>query len=164
MISSLYKCNTVGKMHWIFLCLISTVTIPEGRCQSSSSNLISNLPTEGYLSSYLAQQTGCGYYEHPWILRAGIGQRINLTLIDFTISQPAMQETDGNLCLVYATIRESNGAITHPVCGGRRQKVVPVFMSVSNTVEIKVVAKLKQTTNNGAQFLLKYKGIIFTSN
>ena len=57
----------------------STVTVPEGRCQSSPSNLISNLPTEGYLSSYFAQQTGCGNSDHPWVLQAGVGQRINVT-------------------------------------------------------------------------------------
>ena len=94
-------------------------------------------------------------------MQAGVGQRINITLIDFTTDQLLKRETEGNVCLVYATIREGNGAVTHTVCGGRKQKVVPVFMSISNSVEIRIVTKLKQINNNEAQFLLKYKGITF---
>ena len=92
-------------------------------------------------------------------MQAGIGQKINITLIDFTNDKAAPQETDTNVCKVYATIKEGNGAVTHTVCGGRGQKVVPVFMSVSNVVEIRIISKLKHINNYEGQFLLKYKGI-----
>ena len=140
---------------------ISTVKTADSPCHSSS-NTISNLATEGYLSSHIAQQTGCGNSDHPWLLQAGIGQKINITLFDFTNDQAAIQETDTNVCKVYATMRESNSDVIHTVCGGRRQKVVPVFMSAYNIVEIRIISKLKQTNLYEGQFLLKYKGIVFS--
>ena len=118
-----------------------------------------SLGTEGFISSYVTQHSRCGDADHPWLLKAAVGQRINITLIDFTIDQVAAHEVDANLCMVYATIREGiNGGIVHTVCGGRKQKFVPVFMSASNIVEIRIISKPKQTNSNG-QFLLKYEGL-----
>ena len=125
-----------------------------------------SLGTEGFISSYVTQHTGCGNTDHPWLLKAAVGQRINITLIDFTSDQATTHEADANLCMVYATIREGvNGAITYTVCGGRKQKVVSVFLSTSNIVEIRIISKSKQTNSNG-QFLLKFKGLfkIFPCN
>ena len=113
---------------------------------------------EGYISSYVTQQIGCGNTDQPWLLQAAAGQMINLTLIDFTMNQYPSQEIETNQCLVYATIKEGNGAVTHTVCGGRGQKVVPVFLSISNTVEIRIISKSKQVNNYQGQFLLMYRG------
>ena len=118
------------------------------------------MSTEGYLSSYITRQTGCGNADHPWMLKAEIGQRINITLIDFTSNQNTLSGVNSNVCMVYATIRESDSAITHTVCGGKGHKVIPVFMSASNKVEVKIVSKPKQTDSNDGHFLLKFKGIV----
>ena len=112
---------------------------------------------EGYLSSFITQQTGCGNVENPWLLRVGHGQRINITLIDFTSANSEYQSDHDHLCNVYATIKDGNGAVIHTVCGGRRKKVTPVFMSVANNVEIKITSKSTRGKNEG-HFLLKYTG------
>ena len=110
------------------------------------------------MSSFVTQQTGCGNADNPWLLRVGHGQRINITLIDFTSANSEYQSENDHLCNVYATIKDGNGAVAHTVCGGRGKKVTPVFMSVTNNVEIKITSKSNQAKNDG-QFLLKYTGI-----
>ena len=124
------------------------------------NNAVLGQDNEGYISSYVTQNIGCGNTDYPWLLKAAIGQRINVTLIDFTRGQVATPAAEGNLCIVYATIKEGiNSAITHTVCGRAGQKTVPVFMSVSNIVEIRIISKSKQVNNQDVQFLLKYKGM-----
>ena len=91
-------------------------------------------------------------------MRVGHGQRINITLIDFTSANSEYQSSNDHLCNVYATIKEGNGAVTHTVCGGRERKVTPVFMSVTNNVEIKIISKSTRGKNEG-HFLLKYTGM-----
>ena len=134
-----------------------TVAPGEDLCLSSE-NVISNMGAEGYISSYVTHQANCGNADQSWLLKAAIGQKINITLYDFTRNRHPLEEADSNLCTVYATIREGNGIVTHTVCGGRGQQVVPVFMSVSNVVEIRIISKPNQINNHESQFLLKYKG------
>ena len=134
------------------------VAIPNGHCRSASPVSIANTDTEGYISSYITQQTGCGNSENPWMLRVGQGQIINLTLIDFTNMRTVPQAGNEHLCAVYANVREGDGVITHTVCGGRGKKISSVFVSVTNVVEIKITSKSNQIKND-AQYLLKYTGL-----
>ena len=140
--------------------ILTTVTSPVSRCSSSNTVPIalSTEQNEGYLSSFVTQQTGCGNLENPWLLRVSHGQRINITLIDFTSANSEYQSKNDHLCNVYATIKDGNGAVTHTVCGGTGRKVTPVFMSVTNNVEIKITSKSNQMKNEG-HFLLKYTGV-----
>ena len=41
----------------------------------------------GYLASSITYQTTCGGSERPWFLEAQPGQKINLTLYDFSVEQ-----------------------------------------------------------------------------
>ena len=43
-------------------------------------------PWCGYLSSLVTGRTGVGAADCPWLLRAGSGQRISLSLLDFTVA------------------------------------------------------------------------------
>ena len=133
---------------------------PASRCLSPNGVpvALTNVKAEGYLSSFVTQQTGCGNTESPWLLKVGQGQTINITLIDFTSTNSEYPLENDHLCNVYATIKDGNGAVTHTVCGGRGRKVTPVFMSVTNNVEIKIASKLAPAKNDG-QYLLKYTGM-----
>ena len=143
-----------------FLVILTTVISPASRCLSSNTVpvTLSTDKAEGYLSSFITQQTGCGNAENPWLLRVGHGQRINITLIDFTSANSEYQSIYHQLCNIYATIKDGNGAVTHTVCGGRGRKVTPVFISVTNNVEVKITSKSNQMKNDG-HFLLKYTGM-----
>jgi len=53
-------------------------------CSGSTSRLVSTINGTGYLSSQVTGRTGVGAADCPWLLRAGSGQRISLSLLDFT--------------------------------------------------------------------------------
>ena len=140
-------------------CIISfSVLFPStNKCQVPSAALIHQVNSEGYISSYVTQKTSCGDSDNPWLLSADVGQRINITLVDFAITTGNSNDKNDFQCDVYAIIRDgSSTAITNTVCGGQKKNIVPVFISTSNSVEIKLVGKSIQQGNNEGQFLLKF--------
>ena len=42
----------------------------------------------GYLSSLITAESGFGSESCPWVIRVDSGQRINITLLDFTLAAP----------------------------------------------------------------------------
>ena len=117
---------------------------------------ISNVGAEGYIASYVTQTTSCGDFNNPWVLTVDEGQRINITLIDFT-SINAKEHIDNNeICIVYATIRDVKSIVRNVVCGGGQTKTTPVFMSASNSVEIHLVYPVNKQQKTEHIFLLKY--------
>ena len=136
-----------------------TVKVPsKQQCTKSSALTISSDNAEGYIASSVTKSTGCGDASRPWMLTAGVGQRINITLIDFANSESSDRSDASYECVVYATIQDGDGGITHTVCGGGQKRVTPVFLSSSNAIEIRLVGKSIQKNNNEGQFLLKYTG------
>lgn len=119
---------------------------------------------EGYLSSYVAQQTGCGSVDSPWSLEVARGQTITLTLLDFSYYR---SQTAGgaeiNVCFVYATIREGSSQVAQTVCGHRGNRIERIFISSSNSVEIRLVVSslAKASTDANGHFLIKYTGKFF---
>lgn len=147
------------------------VVLPgETRCYGPSAGTLVTAQGEGYVSSYVTQQTSCGTTESPWLLRAKVGQKINVSLIDFTSLSLGMSSSGGSgtsgasdVCVVYATIRDGNGQLTQTVCGGIGKRLSHVFTSVSNSLEVRLVGKLQQSKAEG-YFLLKYAGLFTLNN
>jgi len=65
-------------------CVNVVVTSRRGDCSGPSSHLVSAVNGTGYLSSLVTDRTGVGTADCPWLLRASSGQRISLSLLDFT--------------------------------------------------------------------------------
>ena len=128
------------------------------KCQTPMPMSVDEVGTTGYISSFVTQKTSCGDTDNPWLITADVGQRINVTLIDFvsTLASDNGSPKENFECDVYATIREENGAVTNTVCGGQKRKTVPVFLSTSNSVEIKLVGRSIQQGNSEGHFLLQY--------
>jgi len=51
-------------------------------CHAHRPIIISD--TSGYLASLTAAETGCGTSDAPWLIQVRPGQRINVTLFDFS--------------------------------------------------------------------------------
>lgn len=54
------------------------------RKMCETSDYLKVATTSGYLSSEVTFESGCGTASCPWVIQAQPGQRINLTLLDFT--------------------------------------------------------------------------------
>ena len=109
----------------------------------------------GYIASVVTEEEGFGTNYCPWLIKVDRGQRVNLTLFDFSIlSYPQ----DSPICQVYATIKENTQTRDVTVCGGRERQR-HLMISDTNEVEIQIV-------NHGGQevrpyFMLKYEGEAF---
>ena len=127
-------------------------------CQQHRPIYVTN--TTGYLASITSAETGCGTADAPWSIFASPGQRINVTLLDFTIDQATRADFNSHprgpsrVCTVYATIRELDGRRSVTVCGGeQRQKTV--YVSLESSVEIRIINSQPEIVN----FLIRFDGM-----
>ena len=140
-----------------------------------------------YISSYVTSQTGCGSINSPWTIRVAQGQRVNLTLLDFSTLNFGLQKggssavpgtgsgigmssslggggiADGGggqvICMVYAIIKESSGGQTRTVCGGKSRET-NIYSSVTNSVEVRIISK-RTSGEDDFKFMLYYNGKCF---
>ena len=59
---------------------------------------------QGYLSGYVTSHTLCGAQHSPWVVQGQPGQKINLTLYDFSAAGKDAQNVEAVTCQKYATI------------------------------------------------------------
>jgi len=123
-----------------------------------------SLPSCGYSEPELLKSS-LGYLGSPssdfhsptqctWKIQVEVGQRVNITLYDFSISHG--HRDDPGTCLVYAILQERRGG-THNVCRGLHRER-NVYTSESNQVDIQVFADADSAPDAG-YFLLKYEAI-----
>ena len=105
----------------------------------------------GYLASLVTVETGCGSWDHPWVIEAKAGQKINITLMDFTELSAENTPVESVICEKYATIREPKSSRTVDICGGLNAPSQN-YMSITNELQIAVSAQ------ENYYFLLKYEG------
>lgn len=122
------------------------VTTAQARMCGSSS-YVKLMPYEGYISSHVAQETGCGKSKTPWVLNVKDGQKINITLIDFSVDRSLYSMT--TKCHRYASIKEKTINKTTIICGGV-YRVSHAYISKTNSIEISFLSQ------NSENFLLQY--------
>ena len=133
-----------------FLCYLSVVDIPYNRC-TQYHHINTSMPS-GWIASEQTWDNGCGGPEHPWIISVKPGQRINITLYDFSIEKNVyiMDSNDLQVCHEYAIVRETDSWDDY-VCGGVR-RVKHAYLSKGSTVEVHITNKERK------YFLLHYEG------
>ncbi len=112
--------------------------------------------SQGFLSSQVTDDTGCGSIRHPWVIEVSSGQRVKITLIDFSGSEHSPYAQESGSCNAYGYISEANSGINSSICGGLARER-ELYTSSSNLVQIQIT--LLEARGNGGQFLLKYDGM-----
>ncbi len=128
------------------------VSVEKHRC--STSNAAELTSQEGTIASVISTETACGTYKSPWKIKVSPGQKVNITLYDFSTVSIDGDDTilPDAACIAYASIREDN-IRPFTLCGGRESKKL-VYSSKTNNVEIIV----QGTQANQRHFLLHYQG------
>lgn len=114
-------------------------------------------PTTGWLSSDIINTGESGHDTCPWRILASPGQKVNLTLFDFSIWQHKqdVNNTRGwTMCQRYATISERGGIRETPICGGDN-RIRNIYISASNFVEIQLMNS--EGPEHQIYFLIKYE-------
>jgi len=113
-------------------------------------------------SSYSSSSSGsavssCGSKSHPWRLEAAAGQRINISLLDFTAAMSTSaseRPRDRVTCRQYGYVLEKWNKRNVSVCGSELRQS-HVYVSHSNNVQI---VHKKPPSNNQQNFLIKVEG------
>ena len=104
----------------------------------------------GYLSNLKSVTSDCGHIpDSPWKIQVKIGQKINLTLFEFSDKR----DPDDKKCRTYAIVRERSLGRTRNItlCSAvNRQRIV--YTSVTNQIEIGLSQGLT------SRYFLKYEG------
>lgn len=67
-------------------CLVRAVVETGAGSLCYTSKQVNVTGTSGYLSSLITAESGFGSEACPWVIRVDSGQRINITLLDFTLA------------------------------------------------------------------------------
>ena len=120
----------------------------------------------GYLSNSVVETYKYGSVECPWRIEMSRGQRINLTLIDFsTPTTDLVSSESGSMhsrgtCFQYAILTERSSTTRNVrICGGERRER-NVYTSRTNSVDIRFITKVDVETDKEYFFLLRYEGSI----
>jgi len=110
-------------------------------------------------SSDVNSVSSCGSRSHPWRLEAAAGQRINISLLDFTatsMSEAADRPRDRVTCRQYGYVLEKLNKRNVSVCGGGGAELRQSHVYVSDSNNLLIV----QTASSEPQrkFLLKLEG------
>ena len=111
----------------------------------------------GYIASVVTEESGCGAENVPWVIEAKPGQRINLTLYDFSrVDQNGAAITRPSRgCVMYAYVRDETSQERHSLCaGGERER--HVFTSLSNQVNVHLVKS--HFPEGKRNFMIYYEG------
>ena len=116
--------------------------------------------TPAYILSESVSHGGCGRKSQPWILEAPSGQKINISLFDFTASNSGLNpERRKQQCRSHGLVIEKSGKRNASFCvtGERRQRLL--YLSAGNIAHIVFDASTQQQmTGIDEQFMLKVEG------
>jgi hypothetical protein len=142
----------------------------------------STSPADLFISSDVTRTTGCGAADFPWILEAPEGQKIGLSIVDFSLNgtKPGTADSPWNpletgVCLVYASVRDGQQTPgtqlrTSTICGRLQPRMRHVFTSSSNYIELRILqgdvtgTSTAVATSRRPRFLIKYEGMLRLCN
>ena len=129
-------------------CVVSVTSETQFMSSSSSSRVNS-------------VSVSCGSKSHPWRLEAAAGQRINISLLDFTASEN--RPRDRVTCTrQYGYVLEKWNNTNVSVCAGRERQT-HLLVSHSNQAQI-VQTPNSPTSDKEQNFLIKVEGVCIYSN
>ena len=141
---------------------ILPIPVESAACQMCSRHLDSPRQArltlaQGYIASWITKQyDGCGSASCPWLIEVQPGQKINITLYDFSDkSKPITNTWIPNTCNRFGVIKETAAPTDKPICKGQKRER-HLYTSVSNSLEIHVVSP--EVLDKAGQFLLYYEG------
>ena len=137
--------------------ILISVVLPR---EKSCTGIIDVSEKSGYLASSVTDAYAYGGGNCPWQLTVEPGQKINITLLDFSLKPhsastlPSNLEHDIGYCNVYAMISEPGHKRETAICGGTKRQQV-AYLSETHAVEVKLTAL--NSADNQINFLLRFE-------
>lgn len=143
---------------------IQTISSASGFITSSMATHVTSPAADGYAkgtspaSGLLTPPSSIDILPCPIEFRFHLGQRLNLTLLDFALRNRSVatgsHEDDATkYCFRYAIVDEPATGNSVTVCGGGQRRERHVYLSRSNLVRVQLLP------GNLTRFLLKFEGM-----
>ena len=101
-------------------------------------------------------------FKCPWRLRVHPGQRLNLTLFDFSVFSSVTQisASQSSMCKRYASILEPLQRREQPICGGN-ERIRSVYISQGNQVDLRLsdFSRISRDQPDPVHFLIRFHAI-----
>jgi len=125
-----------------------TVVQESRRCVVSVTTEAQFISSSSTTSSDVNSVSSCGSKSHPWRLEAAVGQRINISLLDFTAMSmsAADRPRDRVTCRQYGYVLEKLNKRNVSVCGGGGAQLRQSHVLISHTQTTSTSFRL-QTAN-----------------
>ena len=136
------------------------ISVVEG--DRSCSVSVTSDPLHISSTSSSSSQFECGTKAQPWVLEAPVGQRINVSLLDFTAailserSRDEQRRSNDDVCLQYGYVVDRSARKNMSICGRKPQRERNIYLSKTNAIEI-VLSTLE--IGNKYNFLLRLEGL-----
>ncbi len=143
-------------------CVVSVSSEPQFISSSSTSSSSSNSESEQLAAAAETRPgySSCGSTSHPWRLEAPVGQRINISLLDFSNPAHAPRDRrDVTACRQqYGYVLDKSNKKNVSMCagGGAELRQSAVYQSNSHAVELILI----RTHGSGFSFLVKLQGLL----
>lgn len=133
--------------------MCSTVADEERSCSVTASVVPSHIIAFSDKSKRI-----CGTVRQPWTIEAPVGQRIRISLLDFSASRTDMQIKQS--CHSYGVIVEKGRKRNVSICGGGAHRESESYRSRENVMEIVFNAEdhRKQNVTDFPRFMLRVEG------
>ena len=140
----------------IFLFSLSVETNKDQVCDKFQPIEISS--SLGYLASVVADDTGFGMVNCPWLIRVTAGRNIKLTLYNFAFTVPGLAGSAGrSICETYLTIKENHRTKNITVCKGDTRER-EVYISETNAVHVNMLPARGSGAEDSRKFIVRYEG------
>ena len=143
--------------------MVSVSSEPQFISSSSTSRSSSSSSSESEQLAAAAETrpgySSCGSTSHPWRLEAPVGQRINISLLDFSNPAHAPRDRrDVSACRQqYGYVLDKSNKKNVSMCAGGGAELRQSVVYQSNSHSLQIVINNQQTTNNS--FLVKVEGV-----
>ena len=116
---------------------VSVAALSVNQCLTADQLNLTRL--HGFISSRITAQTVCARASLPWVVHAEPGQRINVTLYDFSLSDRGDigRGTRFRPCDDFGTLSEGASSELISICGGHR-RVSHVHTSAGHVLTIRI--------------------------
>ena len=113
--------------------------------------------TSGYLSSHVTSVVGVGAHSCPWEISLSPGQRVNLTLYDFSSAAAYREQGEeaDTRCIKVGRIYEGSSSKQLLLCD-MDERIRVEYLSTSSTVTVEMFHN--PDVQSDLKFLLKYQG------
>src|SRR6218665_193989 len=109
------------------------------------------------MSGSVDSENTCGTTSHPWLIESPVGQKISISLLDFTSSV----SDDGKMsCRSYGVIVDRTAKRNTSICGRNDERENSIYLSIGNSVVIffHSSSSVADSNDESRSFLLKIEG------